>query len=515
LDRPLEEWERLLAASTGIRPAEGNRGVLYRAFLRWSYGELSQLCDVDPFLSDRWDVRLVKPNVPARNRWVDWSGIPQPWLREAAKRWGRVRITTQGAATVTRDAYHLTDFASFLQERTSVRAAADITRSQIEGYIGRLSVNGTSDQARSRYLGTLRQFLTAASEQELLKLHPSATVRLGDLPTTARVLPRFLPDRVMAVLEAPESLALLPDLVRNLVKVLMGTGRRASEGCTLAFDSLVDGPDGEPYLRYFAGKIRKEQMIPLDPATAAAIRDQQVQVLRLWTGGSAWLFPRPRCNPFARYPMRYETLKYALQRWARELDLREPLPADAPLGAEAPLVDLTSHRFRHTIATRMINEDVPACVVQRFLGHDSPAMTQRYTAVHDKTLREAFDRYRNRVTSEGRVIVYERDSPMSEGMRLAERLKRARQTLANGYCARPVQTDCIHPNFCHGCTQFVSDVTFLPVLRGQRDRATKMRDRCVEEDRPKWAERNERDVAALNPIIAALEALPEAADFAP
>lgn len=36
----------------------------------------------------------------------------------------------------------------------------------------------------------------------------------------------------------------------------MGTGRRASEGSTLTFDSLVRGPDGEPYLRYFAGKAR-------------------------------------------------------------------------------------------------------------------------------------------------------------------------------------------------------------------------------------------------------------------
>jgi hypothetical protein len=134
LDRPLEEWERLLAASTGIRPAGGNRGVQYRAFLRWSYAELSLLGDTDPFLPDRWDVRRVKPSMPARNRWVDWSGIPQPWLREAAKRWGRVRMTTQGAATVTRDAYHLTDFASFLHEHTSVRASADVTRRQIEGY---------------------------------------------------------------------------------------------------------------------------------------------------------------------------------------------------------------------------------------------------------------------------------------------------------------------------------------------------------------------------------------------
>jgi integrase len=40
-------------------------------------------------------------------------------------------------------------------------------------------------------------------------------------------------------------------------------------------------------------------------------------------------------------------------------------------GSVAPLVQLTAHRFRHTIATRMINEDVPQYVIQRFLGHES------------------------------------------------------------------------------------------------------------------------------------------------
>jgi hypothetical protein len=52
------------------------------------------------------------------------------------------------------------------------------------------------------------------------------------------------------------------------------------------------------------------------------------------------------------------------------------------------------------------------------------------------------------------------------------------------------------------------------VLRGQRDRARAIRDQCVEEGREKWAERNECDIAALEPIIATLEGLPGAADFA-
>ena len=142
-------------------------------------------------------------------------------------------------------------------------------------------------------------------------------------------------------------------------------------------------------------------------------------------------------------------------------------------------------------------------------------MTERYAAIHDKTLGEAFKRYRQRVTSSGEVVVYQPDSPMDEGMKLTERLKRARQTLPNGYCGRPLQTDCIHPNFCIGCTQYATDVTFLPVLRGQRSRATTLEVTCAEEGRTRWAERNRKDIDALTVIIEALEDLPEATDFAP
>ncbi len=176
----------------------------------------------------------------------------------------------------------------------------------------------------------------------------------------------------MAVLETPGSLAMLEDNgLRNLVKVLIGTGRRANELLRLPTNCVEAGPDGDPYLRFFSGKMAKEDMIPIDPATAAAIVDQQALVLRRWPAGSQWLFPRPKVNPLGMHPFGLSTLNRGLQRWANALDLRMALPPDAPPGAVAPLVHLTAHRFRHTIATRMINEDVPQYVVQRFLGHES------------------------------------------------------------------------------------------------------------------------------------------------
>ncbi len=51
------------------------------------------------------------------------------------------------------------------------------------------------------------------------------------------------------------------------------------------------------------------------------------------------------------------------------------------------LFHFQSHQFRHTVGTRMINLDVPQHINQRYLGHKTPEMTNRYAHIHDKTLR--------------------------------------------------------------------------------------------------------------------------------
>ena len=80
-------------------------------------------------------------------------------------------------------------------------------------------------------------------------------------------------------------------------------------------------------------------------------------------------------------------LNKRLKRWLSDLDVRD---------AHGEPVKVTSHRFRHTLGTRMINNEVSQPTVQRLLDHSSPAMTARYARIKDETLRREWERYDHR-----------------------------------------------------------------------------------------------------------------------
>ena len=54
-------------------------------------------------------------------------------------------------------------------------------------------------------------------------------------------------------------------------------------------------------------------------------------------------------------------------------------------------VSLSHHRLRHTLATRLINHDMPLASIQRLLGHRTLHMTQRYARLNDTTVRRHFE----------------------------------------------------------------------------------------------------------------------------
>ena len=71
------------------------------------------------------------------------------------------------------------------------------------------------------------------------------------------------------------------------------------------------------------------------------------------------------------------TLHARLARLARRLDVRD---------AAGALVDFNrTHRFRHTVATSLLNSGVPIHVLQRYMGHLTPAMTMHYAQTLQST----------------------------------------------------------------------------------------------------------------------------------
>jgi hypothetical protein len=128
-------------------------------------------------------------------------------------------------------------------------------------------------------------------------------------------------------------------------------------------------------------------------------------------------------NPDGVKPYASGTLAGQLRRWQAAIDLRD----------EAGVrVDVTPHRFRHTVGTRLINSGVPQHVVQKLLGHASPRMTAHYAHLHDRTVPEAFERYKQlRVNTAGEILPFVAEAAAERRAATLRRAKEAIELLDN------------------------------------------------------------------------------------
>ncbi len=453
--------------------------------------------------SDHWDAGRL--GIPARRGrgTARFSGISQPWLRDPVKRWSRFRLATGCAfATIDAGALALTRFSRFLAAgHPEAAGASAITRPVLEDYMSWLLGQGYSAATRALSLSVIRVFFDACHRHGGLPgLAASATIYVEELPFHHDEIARFIPEFVMAQLESEQALAKIPHTTtRNLVVVIMETGLRGGDACNLPFNPVLTDSSGWPCLRFEAVKVRAEQLIPLSAKAAAAIRDQQDYVRQRWPAGSRWLFPGIAGNGDGSRPYSHSNFTKQLTHWQRVIGLHDETGQP---------VTVTGHQFRHTLGTRLINSGVPQHVVQKLLGHASPHMTSRYAKIHDATIREEFDRYQaQRVNISGQTIGYDPDSPAASAEWVKHNLNRIRDSLPNGYCGRPAQQDCPHPNACLTCPDFQTTPVFLEIHRRQAAANRTLIAQADGNGQQRLAENLRRVQANLDRIIPALEAL--------
>lgn len=507
LERPLEEWLAALPArgTTTTASAVG--------FLRYAYRRVEDVATGGgveaEYARDVWDASHVGVSAPGTvgHHRVSFTRIPQPWLRVAVKSWARARLTGGiSFGAIRRDTTALGWFAAYLaQACPEATDASVITRERLEAYLSHLVATGPVANTRLGYLTSLRGFLESARRRGFLEGLPAeATLYHDDLPTRPKGLPRFVPEDQMAQLESEEALAQLPDATtRHLVVVLIETGLRAGDACRLRGDCLMADSVGWPCLRFYNAKVAAEQLTPLSAKAAAAIGAQRDEVARRWPT-SPWLFPASRANPDGARPFDYGTLRGRLGRWQEAINLHDE--AGRP-------VRVSAHRWRHTVGTRLINQGVPEHVVQRLLGHASPLMTATYARLHDSTVREAFDAYcQRRVNIDGERLAYDPVAPTAEAEWVKHHLGRIQAGLPNGYCGRPPQQDCPHPNACLTCADFQTTVEFLPTHRRQADETAKLIAAAEADGHHRLADNHRQVLGHLQRIIPTLEALEDDQD---
>jgi len=454
------------------------------------------------YARDVWQASRLGIEAPRGRASITFAGLSQPWLRQAVKAWCRWRLVTGCAwTTANASATTLSRFSAFLA--ASEPGAVDgsvITRAVLERFSSWLVATGLAPASRTHCLILLRGFLEHNRRHRWLAEIPyEAAIYQDDLPRRQKSLPRFVSEFVMAQMEDPDALNHLDPTIRHLVIVLIDTGLRATDACTLPFNPVVADSVGAPCLRFRNAKARDEQLVPLTERAAKAIGDQQAYVAVRWSGGSPWLFPDTHHDDGADRPISYRFLHRRLRNWQTHIDLRD----------EAGLpITVSAHQFRHTLGTRLINSGVPQHIVQRILGHASPGMTDVYARLHDTTIRIAFDRFqKQRVDIAGRVLAYDPESPAADAEWLKHNLARIQASLPNGYCGRPPQQECPHPNACLTCPQFQTTVEFLPTHRQHAKHNAQLLELAQRHGQHRLADNHRRIQDALERIIPALEAL--------
>ena len=111
------------------------------------------------------------------------------------------------------------------------------------------------------------------------------------------------------------------------------------------------------------------------------------------------------------------------------------------------------------------------------------------------------------MNTSGDYLPFDPDGPTTTAEWVKHNLNRVRDSLPNGYCARPAQQDCPHPNACLTCPDFQTTPVFLQIHRRQAATNRRLIAQADANGQSRLGENLRRVQANLDRIIPALEAL--------
>uniref|UniRef100_UPI0013A582E0 tyrosine-type recombinase/integrase n=1 Tax=Mycolicibacterium brumae TaxID=85968 RepID=UPI0013A582E0 len=382
LDQSLACWQEGLPAkviSTG------------RAFLSYAIDCLLDLRDGTgwdaEYPQDVWLLRRLAIPGAGHGARLDFTPIQPTWLRGLVKRWCRWRLSCGiGLRQVRKDHISLLRLSRLTPGLSDSNSPAALTRPALEAYLAALAVEVPHTKTRHGDIGAVTGFLRGVRQHRWASLPVDADLYPDDHPKLEQSsASRAIPEFVMNQLETPENLDRIADpRIRLLIDILIGAGLRIGDATRLNIDCLIPDAAGATYLRYRNHKMRREAIVPIDDRLAAAIAEQQQRTLTKHPDSTV-LITRTHANPHGRHPIGPGTFDLRLRQWLADIAVIDELGRP---------VRVTPHQFRHTYATRLINNDVSQEVVRRLLDHTSHTMTARYARLADTTIRAQWERAR-------------------------------------------------------------------------------------------------------------------------
>jgi integrase len=441
---------------------------------------------------DTWDLAIF--GHPGR---LSFTGIAQPWLRQAAKRWAAEELPRHrgaGASNVRQKINALGRLSESLRSRPDHGdLPAALGRADIEAFLARLGYLESAGTI-SRYhrnvicrgtraiLAGIRAMGLTRPGQAAAALPGDVVIGAGDIPARAeRGEPgRDLPPEIMTALCANLG-TLQPAEVKAATQIAIDTGRRPEDILGLPLDCLARDKDGAAVLVYDNAKAhRLGRRLPVSQATATVITGQQARVRARFPGtppAELKLLPAARRNPDGRRPMTIDMLEGRHREWAGRLG-----PLRTRDGTEFNPAKIVPYAYRHTYAQRHADAGVPIDVLAELLDHRNLNVTRCYYRAGEDRRREAvdkvtalsFDRHGNRIWRDAAALLESAHARYQVG----------EVAVPCGRCTEPSNVQagggaCPIRFRCAGCDHFRTDVSYLPDLTAYLDDLLRTRERLA------------------------------------
>ncbi len=426
----------------------------------------------------------------------------QPWLLSIVKTFIFHRACYRQFSTVSGDLQFLRVFALFLAKfYPNLINVKQINEEIITSYCLHLRKKKHSPTYIKNLLTELKLFLDTGTRYNWFNIPCEFLSEWISVANKAvKSIPKFIPDDVLRKLN--QHLEVLPEPVQRMVLVIQECGLRVSELVSLNFNCLQPDSTGGWFLTFTRSKIKKQDTIPISNELAGVIKAQQDYIRNAFNKkykylfcGSEKYFLKGRLDEFVPKPkiMFSERFNKYLNWLSKEFNLGD---------SSGENWHFRSHQFRHTVGTRMINNNVPHHIIQRYLGHSSPAMTSVYAHLMDSTLKKEINDYHNKVVNIAGEIIKAEFPELDSNTELQWMKKQILgEVLPNGYCALPANLTCSKGNACLQCGDFRSTLEFLDKHKEHRERTRQLLEVAKANNWQRQIQINEEILKSLNNII--------------
>lgn len=312
-----------------------------------------------------FDVKKVFPNERFRE-------VMDRRLPDEAWEYLNLIKATLARNTVAQYASSLTCFYRFLEKKNI--QSKELNRRHLEKFIIQLSHRDCGEHQRRYYLIHIRAYLRWLHEHGYITPTGDSLIRYSDLPKKLDLLARPFPPHLDR--EIQTRLRLQSDLYAKGLLLMRYSGVRIRELVELRFNCVKKDYQNNLYLKVELGKLKSERIVPIDGETEQLIQSIQTLSLRYAKeNGVSENLERLIFDPYSR-----KSLIGFLRRRLKEI------ARDFP-----PEEKIVTHRLRHSYATSLLNAGMSLPALMKCMGHRDIAMTLKYTAVANETIRKEFN----------------------------------------------------------------------------------------------------------------------------